>query len=205
MTAIATAPLPTTGAAAARPPLSPDDLLAMESAGLFELVDGRLVEKRMGYDANWTAGRITTHLSIHLMRTGGGDVLPEQSFRCFVDPDQVRRPDVAFIAAGRTPDPLPPGHVPVVPDLAVEVVSPNDEVDELELKLADYRSAAIPLVWVLIPAVRLVRVFPRGGPNLQLGVGDTLDGGAVLPGFAVAVADLFRPAALTTAHAPAGQ
>ena len=196
MTAIAAAPPPATTAAAGVSHLSPDDLLSKEDAGLFELVDGRLVEK-MGYDASRTAGEVTFRLKLHLRDHGGGDVLPEQSFRCFPDADQVRRPDVAFIAAGRTPDPLPAGHVAVVPDLAVEVVSPNDEVDELELQLADYRSAAVPLVWVVIRAVRLVRVFPRGGPNLELGFGDTLDGGTVLPGFAVAMADLFRP---TAAH-----
>ena len=125
-------------------------------------------------------------------QTGAGDVLPEQTFRCFPDePAAVRRPDVAFIAAGRVPSPRPSGHVGVRPDLAVEVTSPNDEVDELELKLADYRSAGIPLVWVVISAVRLVRVLRLDGSVTHLRDGDTLDGGTVLPGFTVAVVDLF--------------
>ena len=176
--------------------VSPDDLLTMD--GLHELTDGRLLEKGLSYDANWTAGRIGYYLTGHLIRTGAGDVLPEPSFRCFPDdPMTVRRPDVAFLAADRVPSPRPPGHVLVRPDLAVEVTSPNDEVDELELKLADYRSAGIPLVWVVIPAVRLVRVLRLDGSVTHLRAGDTLDGGTVLPGFAVAVNDLFPAPQLT--------
>jgi Uma2 family endonuclease len=174
--------------------VSPDDLLAMESVGLFELSDGRLLEKKMGYDANWTAGRLTYFLTAHIIGTGAGDVLPEQSFQCFADDSvAVRRPDVAFIAASRVPSPRPSGHVRVRPDLAVEVTSPNDEVDELEIKLADYRSAGIPLVWVVIPAVQIVRVFHLDGSVQQLRSGDTLTGDPVLPGFSVAVSALFQP------------
>ena len=194
MTAIATATVSPTAAPAS---LTPEDLLGMD--GLFELSYGRLLQKRMGAEANWTAGEITFWLKLHLRDTAAaGDVLPEQSFQCFPnDPAAVRRPDVAFVAAGRLPSPLPTGHVRARPDLAIEVTSPNDEVDELELKLVDYRAAAIPLIWVVIPAVRTVRVYRLGeSAAVELRPGDTLDGGPVLPGFAVAVGDLFRPAAV---------
>ncbi len=196
MTAIAAPPpVPSVPSAV----VSPDDLLTME--GLFELTDGRLLEKRMAFDANWTAGQITARLNVHLWQTKAGDVVPEQTFQCFPDdPGGIRRPDVAFVAAGRLPVPWPPGHVRVRPDLAVEVTSPNDEVDELELKLADYRSAGVPLVWVVIPAVRLVRVLRLDGSVAHLRPGDTLDGGTVLPGFAVAVADLFPPLPTSPVH-----
>ncbi len=170
-----------------------DDLLNAD--GLVELTEGRVLAKHLSYDANWTAGQITARLNVHLWQAKSGDVLPEQTFRCFPDdPTAFRRPDVAFIAAGRVPSPRPAGHVLVRPDLAVEVTSPNDEVDELELKLADYRAAEIPLVWVVIPAVRIVRVFRLDGSVTQLRSGDTLTGDPVLPGFAVAVNDLFPPA-----------
>jgi hypothetical protein len=75
--------------------------------------------------------------------------------------------------------------------LARGVSSPANEV---ELELADYRSAGIPLIWVIIPAVRLVRASAAGGSIIKLRPGDTLTGDAVLLGFAVAVADLFPPA-----------
>jgi hypothetical protein len=51
------------------PVVSPDDLLKMESSGLFELTDGRLLEKQMGYDSNWTAGQIAARLNVHLWQT----------------------------------------------------------------------------------------------------------------------------------------
>ena len=198
MTAIATAP-PQLAAPAAMVPdpgITPDDLLALDGEGLFELVDGRLVEKRMGADATLIVTEVVFHLRTHVGPGRAGYVMPEQTFQCFPDdPGRVRRPDVAYVAAGRMPDPRPPGHLPIRPDLAVEVVSPSDNAYDLEQKLDDYRSAQIPLVWVLFPHVRLVRVHAPGQPNVERRPGDTLDGGPVLPGFAVAVADLFPPAA----------
>ena len=170
------------------------ELLGLADGGVAEFIDGRLVEEDMGADANWTAARLGHYVSAHLIRAGTGDLFNEQSFRCFPDdPAGWRRPDLAVVATSRVPSPAPPGPMTMAPDLAVEVTSPTDKLEELELKLADYRSAGIPLVWVIIPAVRTVRVFPLNGPDHALRVGDTLTGGDVLPGFAVAVADLFRP------------
>ncbi len=174
---------------------TPDDLVRVEDRGLYELVDGQLVEKRMGSEASWIAGRIKYHLTAHVLETRAGEVLPEQTYLCFPDdPDQTRRPDVSLIVTARVPRPWPTGHLTVRPDLAVEVVSPNDAAIELEIKLDDYRSAGIPLVWVVIPDVRLVRVHRLGGPITEVRPGDILGGEPVLPGFAVAVADLFPPA-----------
>lgn len=172
------------------------ELAKLADDAVSEFVDGRVVEKVMSTESTWTAARLTTHISIHLMQAGaGGDVLVEQSFRCVPDdPRGFRRPDVAFVAAGRVPTPAPGGPLPFAPDLAVEVVSPTDGIEELETKLAEYRSAGVRLVWVVIPAVRTVRVYPLDGPDHALRAGDTLSGGDVLPGFAVPVADLFRPA-----------
>ena len=194
MTTLLAPPLPPPSVAPTA--VSPDDLLTMD--GLHELTDGRLLEKRLSYDANWTVGQITVRLNAHLWdgqvrrRPARTDVplLPPTSRRSSAG--RTWR----FIAAGRVPSPRPSGHVGVRPDLAVEVTSPNDEVDELELKLADYRSAGIPLVWVVLSAVRLVRVLRLDGSVTHLRDGDRLDGGTVLPGFTVAVSDLF-PAVTT--------
>ncbi len=170
------------------------ELAKLADDGVSEFVNGRVVEKDMNADATWTATRIGHYLTAHVIQTAAGDVFAEQTFRCVPNQSRgFRRPDVAFTAAGRVPTPAPGGPLPFAPDLAVEVVSPNDNVEELESKLAEYRAAGIPLVWVVIPAVRIVRVFPLNGPDHALRAGDTLTGGDVLPGFAVAVADLFRP------------
>ena len=77
------------------------------------------------------------------------------------------------------------------PDVAVEVISPNDRVYDLEEKLEDYRAAGIPLIWLLYPPTRRVRVLRPEGPPTELGPDDELTGEEVLPGFRCRVADLF--------------
>jgi Uma2 family endonuclease len=104
----------------------------------------------------------------------------------------MRRPDVSCIRSDRfTGEDLEDGFVSIVPDLVVEVISPGDRVYDLEEKLADYRSAGIPLVWVVYPPGRKVQVIYRGITRAQLGPGDELTGEDVLPGFRCRVADLF--------------
>ena len=177
-------------------PITPADLLDMEGAGLYELVEGRLVEKPMGYLANKVGAKVSSRLVAYSEAGGGGDVLQEQSFQCFPhDDDLVRRPDVAFIAAARVPACLPRGHVRFAPDLAVEVISPTNTVLEMDEKLADYWSAGVPMVWIVNPDARLVRVHRPRQPILEYSGDDVLLGDPVLPGFAVAVRE-FWPAAV---------
>lgn len=152
-----------------------------------------MVEKRAGYDVSWTVPRVAFCISGLPDDRRDGDVLMRQTFQCFNDQTTVRRPDVVFLAPGRVPNPAPPDHLDLRPDLAIEVVSEQDDPQELALRLADYRSVDVPLVWVINAAARTVHVLPRHGPEQTLRVGNTLTGGDVLPGFAVAVADLFRP------------
>lgn len=109
--------------------------------------------------------------------------------------DTVRAPDVGFIAASRAPadlDELPDGYVPFAPDLAIEVVSPNDEKDEIEEKVAQYLKYGTRLVWVMYSAQKEVKVHASHQKPRTLKVGDTLDGGDVLPGFRLAVRDIFQ-------------
>ena len=77
------------------------------------------------------------------------------------------------------------------PDLAVEVLSPDQHADEFADKLHFYLLHGVRLVWVVNPWERTIRVFRPGEDSQLLGAGDTLDGGDVLPGFAVAVDDIF--------------
>src|SRR6185437_13703545 len=105
---------------------APDDILKLEGEGLYELVDGKLVEKQMSSLASKTATRIIHRLSTWSDDFQRGEIYPEQSFQCFPnDADLIRRPDVAVIVAERLADVPDEGHVPIAPDLAIEVVSPN--------------------------------------------------------------------------------
>ena len=118
---------------------------------------------------------------------------PATPYRCFPnDPRQVRKPDVSFVAAGRLPaGRLPRGSAPFAPDLAVEVVSPTDPCEYLELKVADYRSAGVRLIWVVNPATRSVLIRRLDRTCAELDDTGSLDGEDVVPGFACRVAELF--------------
>ncbi|MGC1276294.1 MAG: Uma2 family endonuclease [Planctomycetaceae bacterium] len=171
-----------------------DDLLTMSDGDRYELVRGGLVEKEMSEESNLIAGWIAYLLNAFILPKRSGFVIPEQTYRCFPDdPNKVRRPDISFLRAERRPaGPLRHGHTPDAPDLAVEVVSPNDVAYDLEEKLADYRSAGVPLIWVVFPNRRTVHVYAGGSevPSV-LHESDPLTGGEILPGFSVKVADLF--------------
>jgi len=105
----------------------------------------------------------------------------------------VRSPDLAFVRAERIPaGGFPRGFIRLAPDLAVEVLSPNETASELAEKVADYLGAGTPLLWVIDPATRLVTVTAADAPTRVLRESDTLDGGVVLPGFSMPVADLFE-------------
>lgn len=106
------------------------------------------------------------------------------------NPDRVRAPDVSFVRADRVRR-GEAGYFPGAPDLAVEVVSPDDrEADVLE-KVGHYLEAGARLVWVAWPRTRSVTVHSAGKEPAILHEGDTLDGGDVLPGFACDVAAVF--------------
>ena len=108
-------------------------------------------------------------------------------------PDRVRIPDASFVSWGQVPEGgVPEGFWPLVPDLAVEVVSPNDRADDVHDKVREYLDAGARLVWVLWPRRRSVTAHTPGGVTRELGPDEELDGGDVLPGFRVHVAELFE-------------
>jgi Uma2 family endonuclease len=115
-------------------------------------------------------------------------------YRIFADdPLKVRIPDVSFTRRDRLPGGKPePGHGRVAPDLAVEVLSPNDLASDVQVKVLDYLGAGVALVWVVDPPSRSVWVYRPDGSGEFLQEQATLDGGSVLPGFACPVAAIFE-------------
>ena len=174
-------------------PFTPEDVIALENEALYELVNGYLVEKPMSLLSNWVGGRVAFYFNGYFEKNPVARVYPETTFKCFPNnPDQIRRPDVAVVLLSALPG-FPDGHALVRPDIAIEVVSPSDTVYDLDEKLADYEQAAIPLVWVLNPKSRKVRVHRPDAAVEFLADGDTLTADPVLPGFSVKVSDLFPP------------
>jgi Uma2 family endonuclease len=177
--------------------ITPEQLLEMPDGDRYELIDGKLVERDMGAESSLVAAAIIELLR-HFGRTHdlGKVFAPDCGYQIFPDrPRLVRYPDASFIARGRLPgDKVPKGHVRIHPDLAVEVVSPNDTADEVEAKRVEYLGAGTRLVWIVFPQARTVHVYPQPGPPSVLTASDELSGEDVLPGFTCRVSDLFEGA-----------
>lgn len=177
--------------------ITPEDLLGMPDNVRFELVEGRLVEKAMGWEACDIASECHRRLANHARDRGLGWAVMEASYQCFPDaPDKVRRPDVSFVKRGRLPqERRPKGHCPIAPDLAVEVVSPHDLFSDVESKVEEYFAAGVSLVWIIDPPTRKVHVYrPNESAAQRLGENDELTGEEVLPEFRCRVSDIFAPA-----------
>ena len=109
------------------------------------------------------------------------------------DPDTVRAPDVAFFSAQRLPlDLRVPGYADVVPDLAVEVKSPNDSRGQVNDKAEMWLRHGVRLVWAAFPEERIVEAHHAERGVIVYREGDKLDGMDVLPGFSCAVGPLFE-------------
>jgi Uma2 family endonuclease len=171
---------------------APEDLLRLEGGdNLYELVDGVLVEKNMSSLAGEATIIISSRLYQFTQAHRLGKLYSESSFQCFPKKTrQVRRPDIAFISTARLGDVPDEGHIPIRPDLAIEVVSAGDDVYDLDEKIADHKSAGIPLTWIFNPAQRLVRIYEAGRLKGELEDHEELHGDPVLPGFVVRVGDL---------------
>ena len=134
-------------------------------------------------------GSLGPYVRVH----GLGRVLAgDPGFLLTADPDTVRAPDVAFIRRERMPAGLSRrGYFPGAPDLAVEVISPNDLYTEVDEKVAEWLEHGTRMVLVVNPRRKSVAMHRPGRDVRMLGVEDTLDGEDVVPGWTLAVRDLF--------------
>jgi Uma2 family endonuclease len=157
-----------------------------------ELVEGTLVEKPMGYEESEIAGLLITSLNLFVRPPKLGIVTGESGAMRFF-PGLVRIPDVAFASWDRFPGrKRPKTSIPqLVPDLAVEVLSKSNTKAEMARMLREYFQAGVRLVWLVDPRKRTVRVHTAVDRSVLLEEGQALDGGAVLPGFVLPLAELF--------------
>jgi Uma2 family endonuclease len=153
----------------------------------------------MGTESSEIALRIAFLLGLFLRDHRLGRLFgSDSSYQCFADaPKKVRRADVGFVRFNRLPGgKAPKGHCRVAPDLAVEVVSPNDTAEEVDEKVMEWLAAGVPLVWVVSPGIRNVRIHrPRTaalGPISMLAEEDAISGEDVLPGFSYQVREFFE-------------
>jgi Uma2 family endonuclease len=163
---------------------------------LCELVDGVLVEKAMGYDESELA-MLIGHFLLAFVRPRKLGSVTGADGTVRLMPGLVRIPDVAFVSRERLrgrkrpKQPIPD----LVPDLAVEVISKTNTRKEMERKLGEYFSVGVRLVWYVDPKTRTVKVYTGVGRKVVLSEDQTLDGGDVLPGFALPLREIFPPSA----------
>jgi Uma2 family endonuclease len=181
---------------------SPATMGEPRDEALYEFVDGRWIETPpMSILAGIVAARLNTYLTHHVEEPSPcpGQVVFEMLFRLPLprDPGRNRRPDIAFVSAERwpieRPIPLRKDAWDVVPDLAVEVVSPTDIAEDLLGKAKEYFQAGARLVWVVYPIQRCIHVYEAWNRIRVVTEADEVDGGEVLPGFRRTLDRLFGP------------
>jgi Uma2 family endonuclease len=167
----------------------------LDSDALFEIVNGEQREiPHMGALAGTVASLLAHYLNLVGLSQKLGFAVVEVLFRLRAG-HPSRRPDVAFVTYARwqaaTIPTTDPPEWEVVPDLAVEVVSPSNTAEEIADKIDDYFAAGVQRVWVIYPRQRWVYVYESPTQVRILRGTDELEGDPVLPGFRMSVADLF--------------
>jgi Uma2 family endonuclease len=178
--------------------------LPAEFPDRFEVIDGEFVGLEYGgvYSsvvANILCDELTFHGRMNgLGRARMGMLYPIPTL---MDPGRLRRPDVAYTTFKRWPLKLPINFIgdsaPVVPDLVVKVVCPNDPSDDVISPTNEYLRAGVRVVWVIHPGQRQLLAFTADEAVRKYSEKDELDGGEVLPGFRFPMASLFPARAET--------
>ena len=160
-----------------------------------ELVEGQIVTmSKPGVLHGVVATQVGRLLDDHVTANKSGLLLNHEVGyvveRKLIGRDTMRGVDVSFISRERVPTGHSLGWSKVLPDLAVEVISPGNKTKDTELKISQLLRAGVKVVWVVYPDLRRVHIHTEFRVD-KLYESDTLTGGDVLPGFEVKVADLF--------------
>ena len=172
-----------------------DDMTSLpEGPKRYDLIEGKLFRMSpAAFRHGEVAQTIGAHMRNFVVPNRLGTVLAsETGFILRRDPDTLLAPDVSFVATGRRP----PAHqsnrfAAIVPDLVAEVVSPSDSRRYVSAKVTACLDAGVRLVWVVEPRRRTVTAHAPNQPERVVGEDGTLDGGDVVPGFTLAVAEVF--------------
>lgn len=179
----------------AAPAISADEFRTSPEADGWrtELVRGRTVrEPAPGPVHGRLAARLAVRLGTFVENAASGVVLADTGFLLARDPDTVRAPDLSFVSNDRIPEQgYGAGFWPLGPDLAVEILSPSNTASDLQAKIGDYLAAGSREIWVLDPEARNVAVYGADRRVRVFTADEELDGGTLLPGFVLPLADLF--------------
>ena len=169
------------------------DAIVPADDALLEYVHGEQVEKPMGIMSTVLAFVLAKQLDDFARSRGLGVAVAEAMFLFQQEPRHGRRPDVAFVSRENIRQhPIPArGDWETVPDLAVEVVSPNDDITVVDQKVVEYFQFGVKQVWVLFPDTKRLYVHESLDHVSVVNEGQVIRGGLLLPEFTLPLADLF--------------
>jgi Uma2 family endonuclease len=165
--------------------------LPENSDRLLELIDGEIVEKMPTEQHGLVQVNIATELRNHTKPRNLGRVTAEPRHQTPDDRYNSRLPDIAFTSKERALPLVTKGAVQQMPDLVVEIKSPDDSLKKMREKAAYYLANGARLVWLVLPEKRLVEIYRANGEVDVLTENDTLDGDDVLPGFQLPIQAIF--------------
>ena len=175
--------------------LTDEQFMALpEDDNLYEYVNGELiVVANSGVEHGYLALTLGYFLT-GFVRSHRLGVTCDSSTAFKMKTGNKRSPDLAFIAKERLQGlkRLPKGFFEGAPDLAVEIISPNNTFAEIHNKLVEYFDNGTRLVWVILPDEECVLVYHQPKPSKLLQVEDSLDGEAVITGFQLPLMELFQ-------------
>lgn len=172
--------------------LTEEQLLSLPHIGKAEMIDGRLIVAPAGSEHGGVSMRLGSKLFNHIDGHLLGMVF-DASTGFYMRSGDLLSPDVAFVAAARLKGMkrLPRKFFQGSPDLVAEVLSPNDKPHEIERKMTEYFASDTKLAWLVDPEAKTVALYRDARPGRVLGGSDVLDGEDVVPGFTLALTDLF--------------
>ena len=162
--------------------------LPENSDRLFELIDGEIVEKMPTTEHGVIAALFATFINIYLFTNPIGWVAVESRHHPAKDKRNDRLPDICFVNKDRSITKR--GSAPYIPDLCIEIQSPDDSAKKMADKATFYLANGAKMVWLVYPGKQLVETLTLDNREL-LGIEDTIDGGDVVPGFRLPVKQIF--------------
>lgn len=171
-----------------------DEFLRLPDSVAYELIDGHLAERNVSETSSWVGARVLRLLGNAADAAGDAYVYgSDLTYDCFPNEgDRMRRADASLIRKTRLEGFADPGYMPIPADLAVEVLSPNDEAYDINRKVEAYLAGGFGLVWVVDPETKIVFIHRPDGSVAKLQETDEITGETALPSFRCKVAEFFR-------------
>lgn len=173
-------------------PATIDDLLQCPNDGRkYELVDGEIVVSPTGFRHAVIVGKIVHIFATFLEAHPIGKVCPD-NLGIRLPNGNLRSPDVTVVRNDKLPSgESPEGFAEFVPDLAVEVLSPQDSLKEVGQKIGEFLENGVPAVWLVDPAQKTITVYHSLSQTQQFTTDDVITAEPVLPGFSCPVSRFF--------------